>query len=104
MKIKVRGGTLEGSDNSLCFSCREATVIQGSSHRELNIFCSAVPYGATSRVTFPVKQCSAYDYKANPRLGDLYEAAWILRTDAKSKHIGFVPYKDLSEKEKEALR
>lgn len=100
MKIKTRPDNTE----SLCNSCREAQIIQGRNFKETRILCSAAPYGAEPEITYPVTSCTDYDFKAAPRLRDLYEAAWILRTDSSTKKIGFTPYKNLTQDEKDRLQ
>ncbi len=101
MRIKVRGGTIEGGDGTLCVSCRNAVIVKGPNLKSERVMCEKFPYGSDAEVTFPVKECSVYDYKATTSVHDMYATAWVLRTDGKGRSIGFVPYKNLTREEKE---
>jgi hypothetical protein len=88
MTLKIHGGTAPGSSDSLCYSCRHATIIRGARLSEEVIECSRT-YAAT-RVTFAVKTCSEYSDRTTPSRSDMEDIAWILRTDAKRNVVGFV--------------
>lgn len=103
MHIKIRGGTVEGGDHSLCLSCRYSTILKGMSLKQERVICEKIPYGGDAEIRFPVKECSGYDYKANTSIHDMYGIAWILRTDGKGKSIGFVPYKQLTQQERDDM-
>lgn len=95
--IKIRPDT----DESLCLSCKNATSIRGDSFKQHLVICHD-PYPAV-RIEFPVRNCNAYVNRSDTGLRDLYDAAWILRTDKTSKTIGFVPFKDLTQEEKDRM-
>ena len=54
-------------------------------------------------ITSPVLECSEYDDKRVAQLWDMKDSAWYLRTDGKSKKIGFVPRSRMTIKEKKEL-
>jgi len=91
MKIKIRGGTARESDPSLCLSCRFAKVVQGQRANDQIVECGQLQ----DRVTFQVTSCSEYVNHQHPSLWHMEDIAWILRTDARRRQIGFVRAKDL---------
>ena len=96
MHLKVQGGTTRGDQSSLCLSCKKSTVIKGQSMKYTRIHCNAVE----KVISFDVVECSAHVNRNHPSLGDMYEDAWVLRTDSKTRKIGFVRNKDLDSKER----
>lgn len=102
MRIKIKGGTVQHGQTSLCVTCRHATVIQGTSLREQVVDCGRL-YGNESRITFPVTSCTGYSDLRLPTVREMEEIAWVLRTDAKRKSIGFVQAKKLRPKERYVL-
>ncbi len=102
MKIKIRGGTVQHGETSLCVTCRYATVIQGTSLRDERIDCGRL-YGDKGRITFPVTSCTGYSDSRLPSIREMEEIAWILRTDAKRKTIGFVQAKQLKPRDRYVL-
>ena len=91
MKIKIRGGTAQESDPSLCLSCRYSTIVQGLSSRDQIVECRQLE----ARVTFKVSSCSEYVNHQHPSLWHMEDIAWVLRTDARRHQIGFVRSKVL---------
>jgi len=91
MKIKIRGGTARESDPSLCLSCRFSKVVQGPSSRDQIIECSQFD----THVTFKATSCSEYVHHDHPSLWHMEDIAWVLRTDARRRRIGFVPAREL---------
>lgn len=102
MRIKIKGGTVQHGEASLCATCRHATVIQGTSLREQLVDCGRL-YGNRSRITFPVTSCSGYSDRRSPSVREMEEIAWILRTDTKRNSIGFVEAKKLRPKDRYVL-
>lgn len=102
MRIKIRGGTVQHGEASLCVTCRHATVIQGTSLQERVIDCGQL-YGDKSRITFPVTSCTGYSDRRLPSVRDMEDIAWVLRTDAKRKTIGFVQAKQLKPRDRYVL-
>ena len=100
MKIKIHGGTANGSNGPLCHTCRNATVVLGTSARHEIIECSVLE----ARITFPVTFCNRYVHRSHPTLWEMEDIAWILRTDARRAQIGFVRSKDLKPGERHVLR
>ena len=92
VKIKVHGGTASDGDPSLCLNCRYASIVQGTSAKDHIIRCSKIE----SRVTFRVTSCTEYLHRQHPSLWHMEDIAWVLRTDAQRKQIGFVRGKDLA--------
>jgi hypothetical protein len=83
-------------------TCRYATVIKGSSLREEIVECSQLADGH-GRVTFPVTHCTKYLHRNHPSLYEMESIAWVLRTDASRRHIGFVRSRDLDPRERFVL-
>jgi hypothetical protein len=92
MKLKIHGGTAPGSTDSLCHSCRHATIVRGARMSEEVIQCYKL--NEDTRITFAVKSCTKYSDAAMPSLGDMEDIAWILRTDVKRHQVGFVRPRD----------
>jgi len=90
-KFKIRGGTARESDPSLCLSCRFAKVVQGARANDQIVECRQLE----ARVTFKVTSCSEFVNHQHPSLWHMEDIAWILRTDARRRQIGFVRAKDL---------
>jgi hypothetical protein len=100
MKIKIHGGTANASNTPLCYSCKHATVVQGTSARHEIIDCTLLD----ARITFPVTFCNKHIHRQHPTLWEMEDIAWVLRTDAKRGQIGFVRGKDLKAVERHVLR
>jgi len=94
MKIKVRGGTVQHGEPSLCATCKYATVVKGRSLQEEIVECAQLG-GGQGRIPFPVTECSEYLHRNHPSLYHMESIAWVLRTDASRKRIGFVRSRDL---------
>ena len=99
MKVKIHGGTANGSDGPLCHTCKHAVVVQGMSARDEIIHCSILE----SRIAFPVTSCNKYVHRSHPTLWEMEDIAWILRTDIRRNQIGFVRAKDLKAAERHVL-
>ena len=56
-----------------------------------------------ARVTFKVTSCSQYVHHQHPSLWHMEDIAWVLRTDARRRQIGFVRAKDLKITERHFL-
>ena len=102
MRIKVRGGTVEHGQASLCGTCRYATVVKGRSLQEEIVECGQLTSGS-ARITFPVTSCSGYLDRRQATLREMEELAWVLRTDASRKQIGFVQARTLKPRERYVL-
>jgi hypothetical protein len=50
-----------------------------------------------------VISCSGYSDRRQPSLREMEEIAWVLRTDARKKRIGFVHARDLKPRERYVL-
>ena len=99
MYVKVRGGTVAHGQPSLCHTCRYATIVRGPSQRDEIIECSLLS-ADSARITFSVCSCSNYSDRRLPSLRDMEDIAWILRSDAKRREIGFVRSRDLKPRER----
>ena len=88
MPFKIHGGTANHSNSTLCSSCRHATIVKGRALRDEIIECSCLD--DDTRITFAVTSCTQYSDRSRPSLYDMEDLAWILRTDKKTKTIGFV--------------
>jgi hypothetical protein len=101
MRIKVHGGTAQGG-GSLCYTCRHADIIRGARLRDEIIECGMLSYHH-NRITFPVTSCSSYVDSNHPSLREMEEIAWVLRTDAHRKQVGFVHAQKLPERDRYVL-
>jgi hypothetical protein len=102
MRIKIQGGTAMNGDPPLCHTCRHATVIRGARLRDEIIECGLLS-SRHNRVTFPVTFCTDYVNRNHPSLREMEEIGWVLRTDAKKHHVGFVRSERLPWKERFVL-
>lgn len=99
MYVKVHGGTASGSEPSLCYTCRFATVIKGTNQRHEIVECARLSDGQR-RIAFRVTSCSAYADRRLPSLHDMQDLAWVLRSDPKRNQVGFVRSCDLRPRER----
>jgi hypothetical protein len=99
MHIKVRGGTVQHGEQSLCATCKYATVVKGRSMREEIVECSQVSSGH-GRIPFAVAECSEYLHRSHPSVFDMESIAWVLRTNAGRTRIGFVRARDVKPSER----
>jgi hypothetical protein len=102
LRIKIQGGTVKHGQSSLCLSCRYATVVRGRRLKEEIVECDRLSAGH-NLVRFPVTSCSGYLNRCHPSLREMEEIAWVLRTDAGKKHIGFVQSHRLEPRERFVL-
>ena len=102
MHIKIQGGTVQDGGASLCHTCRHATVVRGARLRDEIVECAVLGY-RHNRVTFPVTSCSDYVNRQHPSIREMEEIAWVLRTDARRKQIGFVRASDLRPRDRFVL-
>ena len=93
MRLKIRGGTVDHGEPSLCHTCRFATIIKGQRLGDEIIECSRL--SDRSRITFCVTSCSAYADRRRAALYEMEEIAWILRSDPRRNQIGFVEARTL---------
>jgi len=102
MRIKIRGGTVKHGEESLCLTCRYATIVRGATLRDEIIEC-AILSRPHDRITFPVTFCSKYISSQHPSLREMEDMAWVLRSDTKKNAIGFVRARDLPPKHRFVL-
>lgn len=102
MRIKIRGGTADHGQRSLCETCRWATVIRGTRLDDEIVHCAQLSW-KNQRVTFPVVSCSSYGDRRRPTVREMEEIAWILRSDPQRNKIGFVRSSRLSDAERYVL-
>lgn len=88
MRIKIKGGTVQHGQTSLCVTCRHATVIQGTSLREQVVDCGRL-YGNESRITFPVTSCTGYSDLRLPTVREMEEIAWVLAAVRKRGNLTY---------------
>jgi hypothetical protein len=74
---------------NLCLTCAFSQVIRGHHDHELIIRCQCTE----ALITFPVARCSEYKDQEYPLLGSMQMRAWLIRTDARKKFVGFTPPK-----------
>ena len=92
MHLKIHGGTAPGTSDSLCYSCRYATIVRGTRLSEEVIECSRID--EDHRIAFAVKFCNRFSDRSLPSLDHMEDIAWILRTDVKRHQVGFVKPSD----------
>ena len=102
MRVKIRGGTTDHGEPSLCLTCRYATIVKGSTLSDEIVECTQLSHGR-NRIDFPVTNCSDYSDRRLPSLRAMEEIAWVLRSDPKKKEIGFVKRSELTRRERFAL-
>lgn len=102
MRIKVRGGTIDHGQQSLCESCRWSTVIRGARLGDEIVECRQLSYH-NQRVPFAVASCSAYRHVNHPGVEEMEAIAWILRSDPLRNQVGFVQSKRLPDDERFVL-
>lgn len=101
MRLKIHGGTVSDGQASLCNTCRSATIIRGSRLTDEIISCGKRVI--LDQIHFPVASCTGYSDRSLPSLYDLEDIAWVLRSDARTKKIGFVRARDLNASERHVL-
>jgi hypothetical protein len=94
MRLKIQGGTATQTEPSLCLTCRHATVVRGRALRDEIIECDYLS-GRNRRIAFSVTFCNAYVDRTHPTIREMEDIAWVLRTDAKRKQVGFTRASDL---------
>lgn len=87
--MKVRNGTPDFSEPSLCESCAYARVTRGEAPSEMVVVCTA-SYSAPQIVRFKVVDCSAYFHRAKVPYSKMEEIAWFVDVDHKTNNVGFV--------------
>jgi hypothetical protein len=102
MRVRIRGGTVNHGESSLCLTCRHSVVVRGPRLGDEIVACQALIRGHRE-IGFPVTSCSGYDDVRHPILWRLEEIGWVLRSDAKRKTVGFVDARDLPDDEKHVL-
>src|SRR5690242_18625713 len=101
MRLKIQGGTAHLGDPPLCHTCRHATVIKGPRLKDEIVECGRLSEPA--QISFAVTSCSAYSDSRLTSLRDMEEIAWVLRSDARQKRVGFIPARDLKPKDRYVL-
>jgi hypothetical protein len=85
--VRVKGGTaLEGT--SLCVTCTWGVARQGFGVTEEEVFCRIIE--PNTRVSFKVRECTAYEDRRVPSLYFMQKSAWVLLTKSAGRSIGFV--------------
>ena len=98
MRFKIRGGTANHGEPPLCATCRCATIAKGPRLRDEIVECSRLSERAT--ITFPVVSCTGYSDKRLPSIHEMEETAWVLRSDPRRNHLGFVHASRLTAKDR----
>ena len=99
MYVKIRGGTVDHGEPPLCQSCRNATIVKGTSQKHEIVDCRRLSDGP-GRITFGVTSCSTYSDRRRPSLDEMEDIACVLRSDAKRNQVGFVRSRDLKPRER----
>src|ERR1700741_2769600 len=101
MRLKIHGGTANHGDPPLCHTCRFATVIKGQRLRDEIVECARLSDRA--RVRFRVTSCSEYSDRRQASVRDMEDIAWVLRSDAQRKQVGFIPAHQLKPRDRYVL-
>ena len=102
MRVRIRGGTVDHGEPPLCWTCRHATIAKGRTLRDEVTLCGQMPSGDRT-IRFPVTSCTGYSDRRQPTLWHMEEIAWVLRSNPRSKTIGFVEARRLKEDERHVL-
>ena len=102
MRVKIRGGTANHGEPSLCLTCRYATIVKGASLRDEIVECAQLAYGH-NRIEFAVNTCTEYSDRRQPSLRAMEEIAWGRNPDPEKNQVGFVRRSDLTRRERFAL-
>ena len=102
MRIKVRGGTANHGEPSLCESCRWSTIIHGAKLQDQIVECDQLSY-RNRRVLFPVVSCTRYSDRRLASVQEMEALAWILRSDPHRNQVGFVRSSRLTDEERYVL-
>ena len=102
MRVKIRGGTANHGEPSLCLTCRYATIVKGLSQHDEIVECAQLSSGH-GRIHFPVTYCTEHLDRNHPSIREMESIAWVLRTDSNRRHIGFVRARDLEPAERFVL-
>lgn len=90
MHIKVKGGTVNASEPSLCSNCQYRTRFRTESNREV-VRCEMFEQNIVEKVV----ECDQYFQQGMLGVWQLKDRAWILQENAKGKMV-FIPYHKLS--------
>ena len=101
MRFKIRGGTADNGEPSLCITCRFATVIKGRRLRDEVVECGRL--SDDNRITFCVSFCTGYGDRRQASIREMEEIAWVLRSDLKKNEIGFVKASKLKSEDRYVL-
>ena len=101
MHLKIRGGTANHGEPSLCLTCRFATLVKGQRLREDIVECSRL--SDHSRITFPVNFCTGYADRRHASIREMEEIAWVLRSDPSRNKVGFVKASKLNPQDRYVL-
>ena len=102
MRMKVHGGTVLYGDNSLCASCRFATIVRGRTLDEEVVHCGSITTRGM-RVPFKVTSCTSHSDINQPTYAQFLEDAWILKPGSKRRPAGFVRHSELKAEEMRAI-
>jgi hypothetical protein len=101
MRLKIRGGTVNHGEPSLCLTCRFATIIKGSRLRDEIVECGRL--SDRNRITFSVTSCTGFIDRTHASTREMEEIAWVLRSDPKRNEVGFVKASALKPRERFTL-
>ena len=101
MRLKIRGGTANSGEPSLCLTCRFATIVKGRRLRDEIVECRRL--SDHSRITFPVNFCTGYADRRHPSIQEMEDIAWVLRSDPRRHELGFVKASKLKPHERHVL-
>jgi len=102
VRIKIRGGTVNHGEPSLCETCRWSTVIRGAKLGDEIVECDQLSY-RNQRVPFPVVSCTRYSDRRLASVKEMEDLAWILRSDPHRNEVGFVRSSRLTDEERYVL-
>ena len=100
MKLKVRGGTANSSEN-LCNSCSKSHISE-EDNGLVTTYCDMNHY-QIRLINKRIIRCNNWSDLKEVSLYELEKSAWILRTDKLTRKAGFKPYSQLTEAERELV-
>jgi hypothetical protein len=102
MRVKIRGGTVNHGEPSLCSSCRRSIIVRGARLGDEVLQCGLYSM-RDRRITFAVTSCTEYVHRGQPSLWNMEQIAWVLRSNPSGKKVGFVEATKLTEDERHVL-
>jgi hypothetical protein len=102
MKVRIRGGTVNHGEPSLCLTCRYSIVVKGRALRDEIVSCTRLR-SVNALIPFPVTSCTGYSDLRHSTLWQMEEIAWVLRSNPSRKTVGFVEARRLKHDDRQVI-